>query len=60
MENIIELLEKNQDKIDWGHFSSNPAIFELDYDFFVKRMDIIREELMEKTWHPSRFQKWCL
>ncbi len=58
--NAIHLLEKNQDKIYWMSLSSNPAIFELDYDFFVKRMNIIREELLEKAWHPSRFQKWCL
>ncbi len=36
-------------KIDWSDLSSNPAIFEIDYDFLRKRMDIIRDELMEKT-----------
>ncbi len=71
----IQLLEQNQDasragqatpqngevcKIYWHDFSQNPAIFELDYDFFHKRMMIINEELMMKTWHPNRFRKWCL
>ncbi len=45
---------------DWFYFSSNPSIFELDYDFFDRRMNIIRQELMEKTWHPDRFRDWCL
>ncbi len=56
----IHLLEQNLDKINWEYFSKNPAIFELDYDFFSNRMNIIREELMEKAWHPSRFEKWCI
>ena len=38
----------------------NEAIFELDYDFFFRRMNIIRDELLAKTWHPSRCDKWCL
>ncbi len=58
--NAIHLLQKYKDRIDWRTFSKNPAIFELDYDFFRERMNLIREELMEKAWHPSRFQKWCL
>ncbi len=56
----IHILEKNQDKINWRFLSSNQEIFELDYDFFHQRMNIIREELIEKTWHPDRFEKWCL
>jgi len=38
--------------------SLNTNIFELDYGFLRKRMDIIREELMMKAWHPSRVNKW--
>jgi hypothetical protein len=56
----IHILEQNPDKIHWHYFSGNPAIFELDYDFFHRRMMIINEELMIKTWHPSRFKEWCL
>lgn len=25
-----------------------------------KRLDVILKELMERTWHPSRFVNWCL
>ncbi len=59
----MHLLEKNIEKIDnigWRQLSRNPEIFEIDYNFLYGRMDIIRDELMEKAWHPSRFQKWCL
>jgi len=56
----IHILEKNQDKINWRFLSGNPEIFELDYDFFHQRMNIIRKELIEKTWHPDRFEKWCM
>ncbi len=56
----MEILEKNQDNIFYSLFSSNPSIFELDYEFFFKRMNIIRKELLEKTWHPSRIMNWCL
>ncbi len=44
----------------WYNLSYNPNIFEIDFDFFVKRMDILRIELMEKTWHPDRLRNWCL
>ncbi len=56
----IEILKQNQDKITYSWFSSNPSIFELDYEFFFERMHIIRKELLEKTWHPSRVIDWCL
>ncbi len=56
----IHLLKENQDKIDWCALSLNPSIFELDYDFFHQRMNLIREELIARTWHPSRYEEWCL
>lgn len=58
----IHLIESNLDKshLFRSYLFSNPAIFELDYDFLTRRMNIIRDELMEKTWHPSRFEEWCL
>ncbi len=58
--NAIHILEKHKDRIDWRTFSGNPSIFELDYDFLKRRMNIIREELMAKAWTPSRFEEWCL
>ncbi len=58
----IHLIESNLDK--YKSFScdlfQNPVIFEIDFDFMRRRMDIIREELIEKAWHPFRFEKWCL
>ena len=56
--NAIPLLEKNLDKINLIYLSINPNIFEFDYGFLKGRMDIIREELMMKAWHPSRVMKW--
>ena len=50
----IHLLEQNQDKIDWKGLSANPSIFCWDYDYYKKRMDIHREELMKNVFHPRR------
>jgi hypothetical protein len=64
--NAIHLLEKNQNKIDWKIISQNPCIFELNYDFIRKRMNLIKEELIAKagdlrnearSLHPNRIQK---
>ncbi len=30
------------------------------YDSIDSRMNIIKQELMEKTWHPHRLREWCL
>ena len=57
---IIHILEENQHRIVWYKLSENPIIFELNYDFFVQRMNVIRQELMEKTWNIQRYQHWCL
>ena len=46
------------DKIGWFELSGNPSIFTLDYDWLKKRMNILREELMSKAWHPSRIAQW--
>jgi hypothetical protein len=54
------LLKDNQEKIDWWSISRNPSIFEkkINYTFLKHRMDIIREELIMKTMHPRRLDKW--
>lgn len=56
----MRLLQKNQDKINWEKFSMNPSIVKevVDYDVIKKNMDIIREELLSKTMHPRRLQRW--
>ena len=56
--NAISLLEKNINKIDWHHLSMNPAIFELDYAKMSERMNIVKEELMMKIFHPSNWMKF--
>ena len=57
----IHLLERHQDKIDWYIIAKNPSIFEEDYRTLCKkRSDLLREELMARTWHPKRFREWCL
>jgi len=58
---VIEVLKQNQEHIHWQSLSRNPNIFEYDYLPAAKeRTSILLQELMEKTWHPSRMQKWCL
>ncbi len=56
----MEYMSKNIDKIRWLAITNNPNIFMMDKEFLRKRMDIVREELMMRTWHPDRFQDWCL
>ena len=51
--NAIHLLENNLDKIYWSRLSFNPSIFELDYEALENRCNIYKEELIEKTMHPS-------
>jgi len=34
----------------------------MEHNDILKKMkfNIIDEELMATTWHPSRFQEWCI
>ena len=56
--NAINILKDNLDKISWDNLSENENIFELDLKFLKNRMDIIREELMMKVYHPVRFERY--
>ncbi len=56
----MEYMSKNIDKIRWLAITNNQNIFVMDKEFLRKRMDIVREELMMRTWHPDRFEDWCL
>lgn len=57
--NAIHLLEQNPHLIVWHTLSENPAIFDYDYKHLSEiRMNILREELIQKTMHPSRIQYW--
>ena len=38
-------------------------LFKTDYEKELQKLqnfNNIEEELIEKTWHPRRFQEWCL
>jgi hypothetical protein len=51
----IEILKENQDKIIGYWISYNPAIFEYNYlKMALERMDILRDELLSISLHPSR------
>ena len=58
--NLISLLKNNQENIDWRCLSMNPAIFEIDYERTYRKLESIKEELLEVTWHPDKFKDWCL
>ena len=43
---------------NWSYIFKNS--FEKNIKELKKlRLEIIEEELIQKTWHPSRFQIWC-
>jgi hypothetical protein len=57
--NAIHLLEKNKHNINWAQLSTNPAIFEYPYSKLAcQRTNILREQLMMKTLHPSKILYW--
>jgi hypothetical protein len=45
-----ELLEQNVDKINWFYISSNPCIFEIDYNKMKDRLKPLRFDLMKIVW----------
>jgi len=55
--NAIEILEKNQDKIDWYQLSKNPSIFTYDYDLIKEKNKDLNEEIIIKALHPKRMLK---
>jgi len=63
--NAIQLLEANPEKINWHHLSYNPYAIHLieqnldyDYEALTERCNIYKEELIKKTMHPSKIQKY--
>ena len=56
--NAIDLLEKNQDKISYYYLGKNTNIYTIDYKYCKERMDIHREELMKKVFHPRRLSRY--
>ena len=57
---LLNMLERNQDKIDYYCLSMNESIFEIDYGALDSRISIFKEELIGYAWNPDRFQDWCL
>lgn len=57
--NAIHILEQHQEKIVWAQFSENPSIFCYPYQkLALERSNLLREDLMKKTLHPSKIQYW--
>lgn len=57
----IDLIKENIDLINKIYKSalfSNPCIFEYDYEFIRNRMNIFKEELVEKVFHPKNYNKF--
>ena len=55
--NALNLFEKNTDKLTYNSLSDNPLIFELNKKYLKDHMDIIREELCIKVFHPRFVDK---
>jgi len=56
----IPYIQSNSDKITPSIWQ-NPGIFELDYQAMaIQRTNVILEELMAKTLHPSRIEYWLM
>jgi hypothetical protein len=56
----IHILKQNQDKIDWIYLSTNPAIFDYDYDKIREHMEStgIKDELIAYYYRPENIHKF--
>lgn len=50
----MEILEENQNNIDWYMISSNPSIFTYDYELIRKNFKDLGEKIIQKALHPDR------
>jgi ribosomal protein L24E len=50
----MELMEKNQHKIEWDLLAKNPYIFSYDYDEIKNKFQELGQEIIEKALHPKR------
>ena len=57
----IEMIYKYPDE-DWEWEQISENSFEKEYEIELKKLKFEKyhEELIAKTWHPSRFKNWCL
>jgi hypothetical protein len=65
----MEFIEKNIEKINFQHLSSNNFGWKKDntLEYYkqrksqtIKQTELLKEELIAKTWHPARFMDWCI
>ena len=61
----LEFIEKYKHQLDFGKLSLNyfNGVYHQNNQMIIlkkKKLDIFFEELIEKTWSPSRFWDWCL
>ena len=56
----LEFIEEHPEYISWDDISSNPGIFEYDYEGMKQKMinSDFFQELMENRFHPSNYNKW--
>ena len=52
--NATHIIEQNLDKINWCDLIKNPSIFEIDYQALQQRIEVFKEELIQKCYHPDR------
>jgi hypothetical protein len=55
-ENAVDLLLSYGKRVNY----SNPGIFSSRYDYesIKSKTNLFEEELMEKVWHPNRYNRW--
>ena len=59
--NMINLLKKHPERIDYRSLSENPSIFKLDYDAMKETKHALHEELIRTMNHPKylpKFKGW--
>jgi len=55
----MKMLEKNPQNINWSQLSSNPSIFELDYQFLNERIQYtFGAEFIAERFHPRNIPKF--
>jgi hypothetical protein len=50
----IDYLEKHQDKICYDQIYLNENIFEYDFEIIINKINIYKNELIQKVFHPNR------
>jgi hypothetical protein len=56
--NAVHLLQQNPYEIDLSMLLRIPTMMDYDYEKMKTHCNIYKEELIQKTMHPSRMQKY--